>query len=65
MKNQNVRVGMLVQLKDDFGTYAKAGDICEVLRLDSYGSHLLLNKRTGVEFHRSACAYRKAPKVKE
>ena len=47
MKNQNVRVGMLVQLKDDFGTYAKAQDVCEVLRFECDGSHLLLNKRTG------------------
>lgn len=65
MKNQNVRVGMLVQLKDDFYGYAKAGDICEVLCCECDGSHLLLNKRTGTEFYRSAFAYRKAPKVKE
>lgn len=64
MKNQNVRVGMLVQLKDDFSVYANAGDICKVLCLEWDGSHRLLNKRTGVEFYRSACAYRKAPKVK-
>ena len=65
MKNQNVQVGMLVQLKDDFWEYAKAGDICEVLRFAHDGSHLLLNKRTGVKFYRSAFAYRKAPETKE
>lgn len=65
MKNQNVRKGMLVQLKDDFWEYANAGDICEVILLETDGSHLLLNKRTGVEFYRSAFAYRKAPKTKE
>lgn len=65
MKNQNVRVGMLVQLKDDFAEYANAGDICEVILFETDGSHLLLNKRTGVEFYRSAFAYHKAPKTKE
>ena len=65
MKNQNVRKGMLVQLKDDFWQYANAGDICEVILVATDGSHLLLNKRTGVEFYRSAFAYRKAPKTKE
>ena len=65
MKNQNVRKGMLVQLKADFGEYANAGDICEVIILETDGSHLLLNKRTGVEFYRSAFAYHKAPKTKE
>lgn len=65
MKNQNVRKGMLVQLKNDFREYANAGDICEVILLASDGAHLLLNKRTGVEFYRSAFAYRKAPKTKE
>lgn len=65
MKNRNVRKGMLVQLKDDFDVFANAGDICEVILLETDGSHLLLNKRTGVEFYRSACAYRKAPKTKE
>lgn len=65
MKNRNVQVGMLVQLKDDFFVYAKAGDICEVLRWECDGSHLLLNKRTGNKLYRSAYAYRKAPKVKE
>lgn len=65
MKNRNVRVGMLVQLKNDFSVYAKAGDICEVTRWECDGRHLLLNKRTGVEFYRSAFAYRKAPKTKE
>ena len=65
MKNQNVQVGMLVQLKDNFWWYANAGDICEVTLLESDGAHLLLNKRTGVEFYRSAFAYRKAPKTKE
>ena len=65
MKNQNVRVGMLVQLKDDFWEYANAGDICEVIHLESDNSHLLLNKRTGVMFYRSTFAYRKAPKTKE
>lgn len=65
MKNQNVRVGILVQLKDDFCMYANAGDICEVIRLESDGAHLLLNNRTGVEFYRSSYAYRKAPKTKE
>lgn len=65
MKNQNVRVGILVQLKDDFCVYAKAGDICEVIRVATDGSHLLLNNRTGVEFYRSSYAYRKAPKTKE
>ena len=65
MKNQNVRKGMLVQLKADCWEYANAGDICEVIRLESDGAHLLLNKRTGIEFYRSAFAYRKAPKTKE
>ena len=65
MKNQNVRKGMLVQLKADFWEYANAGDICEVIRLESDGSHLLLNTRTGVEFYRSSYAYRKASKTKE
>lgn len=65
MKNQNVHRGMLVQLKDDFCVYANAGDICEVIRLESDGAHLLLNNRTGVEFYRSSYAYRKAPKTKE
>ena len=64
MKNKNVRKGMLVQLKDDFWEYANAGDICEVIRLEPDNSHLLLNKRTGVKFYRSAFAYRKAPKTK-
>lgn len=65
MKNHNVRVGILVQLKDDFCMYANAGDICEVIRLESDGAHLLLNNRTSVEFYRSSYAYRKAPKTKE
>ena len=65
MKNQNVRKGMLVQLKDDFWKYANAGDICEVIRFETDGVHLLLNKRTGVEFYRNSSAYRKAPKTKE
>lgn len=65
MNNQNVRVGMLVQMKDDFDVYAEAGDICEVLRLESDGSHLLINKRTLGKFYRSAYAYRKAPESKE
>lgn len=65
MKNQNVRKGMLVQLKDDFWEYANAGDICEVIRLETDGAHLLLNKRSGVEFYRNSLAYRKAPKTKE
>ena len=65
MKNQNVRRGMLVQLNADFWEYANAGDICEVIRLETDGAHLLLNKRTGVEFYRSAFAYRKAPETKE
>lgn len=65
MKNHNVREGMLVQLKVDCWEYANAGDICEVLRLEPDSIHLLLNKRTGVKFYRSAYAYRKAPKTKE
>ena len=65
MKLENVKVGMLVQMKDDFDVFAEAGDICEVLRLESDNIHLLLNKRTGVEFFRNAFAYRKAPKTKE
>lgn len=65
MKNKNVRKGMLVQLKVDAWKYANAGDICEVIRLESDGSHMLLNKRTRVTFYRSAFAYRKAPKTKE
>lgn len=65
MKNINVKVGLLVEMKGDFHQYAKAGDICEVLRVEWDGSHLLLNKRTNKEFYRSACAYRKAPSTKE
>ena len=65
MENKNVRKGMLVQLKSDFWGYAKAGDVCEVLRLESDSAHLLLNKRTGVKFYRHPSAYRKAPKTKE
>lgn len=65
MKNKNVRKGMLVQLKNDFGGYAKAGDVCEVIRLEPDSAHLLLNKRTWVEFYRHPSAYRKAPKTKE
>ena len=65
MKNKDVREGMLVQLKDDFGEYANAGDICEVILFETDGSHLLLNKRTGIEFYRNSSAYRKAPKTKE
>lgn len=59
MKDKNVKVGMKVQIKTDFTPFAKAGDICEVLRRDSDLSHRLKNLRTGQEFYRSAHGYRK------
>lgn len=64
MKNKNVKVGLLVEIKEDFLEYAKAGDICEVLRIEGDDIHLLLNKRTNKEFYRSSPAYRKAPTTK-
>lgn len=60
MKDKNVKVGMQVQIKEDFWSYANAGDICEVLQRCEYDLiHLLKNLRTGREFYRSACGYRK------
>lgn len=59
MKDENVKAGMEVQIKTDFGVFADAGDICEVLGRESDLSHRLRNLRTGKEFYRSAHGYRK------
>lgn len=59
MKDKNVKAGMKVQLKTDFGVFGDAGDVCEVLWRDFDLSHRLKNLRTGREFYRSANGYRK------
>lgn len=59
MKEKNVKVGLKVVIKDDFVTYAKAGDVCVIHNVESDGAHKLYNTRTQEHFYRNAFAYSK------